>query len=308
MRCCAGFEQGFEQGAENGSEQGFGSESEHTKSTARVRCDMTSLLFFLLAGLFLPLYPLSIGANLLLKFQLGGERPGLLSNPLFKAVAILLMPLIGVALIQLGLALADDPAPVLLTGSFAAWGGLTSILYAFRLLSVRDGKIWIAQLYTSAFALIWVGVAHQVPPLLPALGFALSLLPLSLLLEQLTRRFGIARIGLYPGLGLRMPVFSSLFVAALLMAIAVPFSPGFFAIADLAFGGIGHNELMTLVPVSLSWLFWTWAGINLLSGIVFGTPREDLGYTDLSGPHALRYAAGMLALFVFGIVLIQEVL
>ncbi len=268
---------------------------------------MTTFLLFLLAGLFLPLYPLSIGANLLLKRQIGVDGADLLSRPALKAVAMTLMPLIGVGLISWGLMLADGDA-IALTTLFAIWGGLTSLLYAFRLLSVRDGKIWVAQLYSSALALIWVGIAHRVPPLLPALGLALSLLPLSFLLAQLTRRFGIARVGLYPGLGLRMPVFSSLFVPAVLVAIAVPFSPAFFAIIDLAFGGLGTNELMTLAPISLSWLLWTWAGMNLLTGIVFGTPREDLGYVDLGRRDALLYGLGMLALSLFGIVLVEGVL
>jgi hypothetical protein len=268
---------------------------------------MMTFLLFLLAGLFLPLYPLSIGANLLLKRQIGVDDADLLSRPLVKVAAIVMMPLIGIALISLGLTLAAGDATTLIA-VFASWGGLTSLLYAFRLLSVRDGKIWIAQLYSSALALIWVGVADQVPPLLPALGLALSLLPLSLLLVRLTRQFGIARVGLYPGLALRMPLFSLLFAPAVLVAVAVPFSPAFFALADLAFGGVGINELLTLVPVSLSWLLWTWAGINLLTGIVFGTPREDLSYTDLSRREALSYAAGILALSLFGIVLVEGVL
>jgi len=269
--------------------------------------EMTTFLVFLLAGLFLPLYPLSIGVNLLLKRQIGVDNADLLSRPALKAATMILMPLVGVGLINLGLTLVKGDAMVLTT-LFPIWGGLTSLLYAFRLLSVRDGKIWIAQLYTSALALVWVGVAHQVPPLLPALGLGLSLLPLSFLLAQLTQRFGIARVGLYPGLGLRMPVFSSLFVPAVLVAVAVPFSPAFFAIIDLAFGGLGTNDLMTLAPLSLSWLLWTWAGINLLTGIVFGTPRDDLAYVDLGRRDALFYGLGMLALSLFGIVLVEGVL
>jgi hypothetical protein len=215
--------------------------------------------------------------------------------------------LVGVVLVSVGLWLAGDAGRWLVT-AFAVWGGLTSLLYAFRLLSARDGQIWIGQLYTSALALIWVGVAHDVAPLLPALGLSLSLLPLWFLLDGLTRRFGIARTGLYPGLGLRMPRFAGLFVAAVLVAVAVPFSPGFFAIAELAFGGIGANELLTLVPLSLAWLLWTWAGINLLTGIVFGSPRDDLDYPDLDGRAALVHGGGMAALAVFGLLLVEGVL
>lgn len=160
---------------------------------------MTTLLL-LLAGLFLPLYPLSIGANLLLQSGAGTgiERPGPWSRPLFKAAVILLMPLIGVWLLRLGLSRVEGDASGLIT-VFAVWGGATSVLYAFRLLSTRDGQIWIGQLYSSALALIWVGAAHGVAPLLPALGLAVSLLPLLFLMGSLTRRFGIARVGLYPG-------------------------------------------------------------------------------------------------------------
>lgn len=264
---------------------------------------MLTLLLFLVAGLLLPLFPLSIGVNLLLQ-RADGSR---LSRPLAQAALILLMPLLGVGLIVLGLRLADTETTALTTG-FALWGGATSLFYAFRMLSARDGRIWLAQLYTSALALIWVGIVHEVPPLLPALGLALPLLPLLFLFDSLARRFGIARVGLYPGLGLQMPRFSSLFVIAVLFAVAVPFSPSFFAIAELAFGGVGRSQLITLMPLGLSWLLWTWAGINLLSGIVFGSPRDDLRYRDLNPAGAIAQGVGILALAIFGLFLVEVAL
>jgi hypothetical protein len=267
---------------------------------------MLALPLFLLAGFCLPLFPLSIVVNRLLQRQ-PEDANDQLAGPLAKAVLLLGLPLVGVVLMSAGLWVLGDGGGWLVT-AFALWGGLTSLLYAFRLLSARDGQIWVGQLYSSALALIWVGVAHGVPPLLPALGLALSLLPLWFLLDGLQRRFGIARTGLYPGLGLRMPRFSALFVAAVLVAIAVPFSPGFFAIADLAFGGMGVNELLTLVPVSLAWLLWTWAGVNLLTGIVYGSPREDLEYRDLDGRAALLHGGGMAMLALFGLFLVEVVL
>ena len=264
---------------------------------------MLTLLCFLLAGLLLPLFPLSIGANLLL--QHAGDGP--LGKPQVQAALLLLMPLVGIGLVAIGLELATGNAAVLMT-PFALWGGATSVLYAFRMLSARDGRIWLAQLYSSALALIWVGIAHEVPPLLPALGLTLPLLPLLFLFDSLARRFGIARVGLYPGLGLRMPRFSTLFVIAVLVAVAVPLSPGFFAIADLAFGGVGRNELVTLLPLGISWLLWTWAGINLLTGIVFGIPRDDLRYRDLKPAGAAAQSAGMLTLALFGLFLVEHAL
>lgn len=264
---------------------------------------MLTLILFLLAGCLLPLFPLSMGLNWLLQ----GEHPGRLGEVRTQAALLLAMPLVGVGLIALGVALAGDQA-ARLTTPFALWGGATSLFYAWRLLSARDGRVWLAQLYTSALALIWVGVGHQVPPLLPALGLALSLLPLVFLFDVLARRFGIARAGLYPGLALRMPRFALLFVGAVLFAVAVPFSPGFFAIADLGFGGVGRHELITLLPLGLSWLLWTWAGVNLLTGILFGMPRDDLSYTDLDPQSARAQAASLIALAFFGLFLVERAL
>jgi hypothetical protein len=267
---------------------------------------MLALPFFVLAGLCLPLFPLSIGINRFIQ-HLPKHAADRLAQPQAKALVLLVLPLLGAMLIGVGSWLAADGGGWLLN-AFAFWGGLTSLLYAFRLLSARDGQIWVGQLYTSALALVWVGVAHDVPPLLPALGLAASLLPLWFLLDGLTQRFGIARTGLYPGLALRMPRFAALFIVAVLVAVAVPFSPAFFAVADLAFGGIGANELLTLVPLSLAWLLWTWAGINLLAGIVFGEPRADLDYVDLDRRDVLMHGGGMVLLALFGLVLVEGIL
>ena len=66
--------------------------------------------------------------------------------------------------------------------------------------------------------------------------------------------------------------------------------------------------LLTLVPLSLAWLLWTWAGINLLTGIVFGSPRDDLDYPDLDARAMLVHGGAMGALAMFGLVLVEAVL
>jgi len=260
-----------------------------------------TLALFIVAGLFLPLYPQSIALSLLLQRGVGrGLADTGQPRPWDRAALLVMFPLIGVGLVTLGRSLPGGDDRQLLA-ALAVWGGLTSVVYGFRLLSARDGQIWISQLHVSALALIWVGIAHDVAPLLPALALSLSLLPLLLLLDELARRFGIARVGLYPGLSLRMPQFSLVFIGAVLAAIAVPLSPAFFAIADLAFGGVAANELITLLPISVSWLLWTWAGTNLLTGIVFGRPRDDLTYDDLDRRPVLAYAGALLALAAAGV-------
>ncbi|MEY6433884.1 hypothetical protein ABC977_15880 [Thioalkalicoccus limnaeus] len=268
-----------------------------------------SLLLLLAAGVFLPLYPLSILPNLLLQGQVndtGDPGPAWRRGPGFKAAVLLCFPVLGVSLV--GLATAGMPPEPLILNLFGIWGGLTSVIYAFRLLSAKDGEIWISHLYSSALALTWIGIAIGLNPLLPALGLSVSLLPLVILLDQLTRRFGIARCGLYPGLCSSMPLFAYLFIAAALAAIAVPFSPSFFAIAALAFGGVAANAALYLVPIGLSWILWTWAGVNLLQGIVWGVPRDDLTYQDLALGRALGIGGGLITLGFFGILLVEVAL
>lgn len=264
-----------------------------------------TLALLLLAGLFLPLYPLSVLPNALLqsRWKAGvGKGSGLA----LKFAIILIFPVIGLGLATFAMRIGA-PNSGLFT-LFGVWGGITSVLYAFRLLSAKDGEIWISHLFSSALALIWIGISYGVDPLLPAIGLSISLLPLVFMLEQLTQRFGIARSGLYPGLCCRMPGFSHLFVLAVLTAIAVPFSPSFFAIAALAFGGVAADEVVVLLPICLSWLLWTWAGVNLLTGIVWGVPRDDLAYCDLDPKRALGIGGGMVALGIFGILLVEVAL
>ncbi len=268
-----------------------------------------TLALLLLAGLFLPLYPLSVLPNALLQGQLStefGKGSEWRRAPAFKTALLLVFPMIGVGLATLALRVGAPDARLLTL--FGVWGGITSVLYAFRLLSAKDGEIWISHLFTSALALIWIGIAYGVNPLLPAIGLSVSLLPLVFMLEQLTQRFGIARSGLYPGLCCRVPWFSHLFVLSVLTAIAVPFSPSFFAVAALAFGGVAADEVVVLLPICLSWLLWTWAGVNLLTGIVWGIPRDDLVYRDLDPQRAIGVGGGMVALGIFGILLVEVAL
>jgi hypothetical protein len=268
-----------------------------------------SLILLLVAALFLPLYPLSALPNALLQGQVqGGEPPAghWRRGPGFKAALMLVFPLIGIGLIELATAQTPEDSgwPIV----FAVWGGMTSVLYAFRLLSTKDGAIWVSHLFSSALALIWIGVAYGVSPILPAIGLAISPLPLVFLLDHLNRRFGVARSGLYPGLCCRLPRLAHLFTVAVLTAVAVPFSPSFFAIAALAFGGVAANAIVVLLPICVSWLLWTWAGVNLLNGIVWGIPREDLAYRDLEPRQALGLGGAMIALGLFGILLVEVAL
>jgi hypothetical protein len=104
-----------------------------------------------------------------------------------------------------------------------------------------------------------------------------------------------------------MPVFSALFVLAVLVAVAVPFSPAFFAIIDLAFGGSAptNSDAGAAQP--------------LLAAVDLGRRqpadrhrlRHAAGGPELCrsrSPRAMLYGGGMLALSLFGIVLVEGVL
>lgn len=97
-----------------------------------------TLALLLLAGFFLPLYPLSVLPNALLQGQLStdaagrsGRRPG----PGSKIAVLLIFPIVGVGLATLAMNMGASETG--LPALFGIWGGLTSVLYAFRLLSAR---------------------------------------------------------------------------------------------------------------------------------------------------------------------------
>ena len=92
---------------------------------------------YLLIGLFLPLFPLSMVFNLL--FARVASLP-------VRAALLLTWPLAGLALLHsTG---TDVPEPVLI------WALATSALYALRLLAIRDLGTWTGFLATSVWALL----------------------------------------------------------------------------------------------------------------------------------------------------------
>lgn len=221
-------------------------------------------LLLLLAGFFLPLFPLSIVFNVLL---------GRLKNhPVIRVVLLMIWPQIGVLLlVAAGLPLNSD--------FFVWWGLLSAVFYAWRLLTVRDLAHWVAMLATSAWALSWATAATPTDAhSLHAFVLWLSIAPalLELVSIALKRRFGAAYSGLVSGLARDLPRLSSLIVIVVLAAMALPVFPGFFALLQL----LTHTGLVLAIPVLLTWLLWSWAGTRLLDGLVFG-PRSGAVAADL---------------------------
>jgi len=252
-----------------------------------------STLSYWTAGVFLPLFPLSMVFNLLFSR---------IRNAQARSVLLLIWPQIGLSLVSA----AGASAP----SWFLALALFTSALYAFRAVSLREVGQWVGYLATSAWALLWVVMlsGHTDPQLIRwyALGFSLPLVLLTLLGAQLEQRFGAAYTGLYGGLAQMLPRMSGVLVCVVLAVVATPLFPGFFAMLATVVATAPTAPLAALVMVGV-WLLWSWAGARLLQGLIVG-PANAAGAPDLSLASTWTYAAVLVALFVGGLYVTGDLL
>lgn len=230
-------------------------------------------------GLFLPLFPMSMVFNMLMKklSHASWVRCGLL----------LLWPHAGVVLISV--------ARVKVPESVIIWAMLTSFLYALRLLTIRDLGLWSAFLATSSSALAWVLLAHGADESTVHLFLFWTTFPaglLMLLAGPLSRRFGSAYAGLHGGLAASLPRLSLMLVTTTLAAIATPPFPGFFALLELLNESGGWPVMLLL---ALVWLIWSWAAARMIQGFLAGSPPHQV-FADMEQASALTHAV-MLGLF-----------
>lgn len=220
-------------------------------------------LKLLLIGLFLPLFPLSIGVNALL-----ARMP----NAWARAAMLLLWPQIGVFLVAEYI--GDLPDWI------KYWGLATAALYAFRMLAMREVNLWIGFLATSSWALLWTpafkGLSLAELEVL-ALGFGLPLAIMAVMAGEIAKRFGAAYLGLYGGLAVAVPRLTGVLVTSLFAAIATPVFPAFFAVLHTL---VISQPLPAILLVSI-WGAWSWGAARLLQGLIVG-PAELPYPQDLS--------------------------
>ncbi|HSH28280.1 MAG TPA: hypothetical protein VK971_00110 [Thiohalobacter sp.] len=242
---------------------------------------------YLLAGLFLPLFPLSMAFNLLLRRL---RRPG----P--RTLILLVWP-------QIGLALATR-APLPPPDWLLYWALLSSVLYAFRALTLRELGLWSGFIASSLWALLWLVLARPgaVPPALHGLGLSVPLVLLGLLGAGLEQRFGAVYAGLHGGLAQRLPRLSGVLVVVVLAVIAMPLFPPFFTLLSLTLATAATAPGMALALVTV-WLLWSWAAARLLQGLVVG-PGHGNGAADLSRAATWAYAAVLSLLAGAGLYLL----
>jgi hypothetical protein len=250
------------------------------------------ILSCLLAGVFLPLFPLSMGFNLLL----GRSR-----HVMLRALLLLLWPQLGLVVIRM----LAPPIPDWLVPLALA----TSALYALRALALRDVGQWSSFLATSAWALLWILLQAGTSVVnlhLYALGFSTPLVLLALLGAGLEHRFGAAYTGLYGGLAQSIPRFAAILVFVVLAIIATPVFPTFFIMLATIEQAI-ENMPGIAVGVALVWLVWTWAGARLLQGLIAGPANGD-DTIDLKHSTTLVYSLALFLLVVAGVYGIGELL
>ena len=241
-------------------------------------------LGLLFVGLFLPLFPLSIAFNAIL------ERVG---PPWARSVLLLAWPQFGLWVLS-----TQDVA---IPSWFVLWALATALLYAFRLLAMRDMGRWIGYFATSAWTLLWLAVYAKLPSSQLwtfAAAFSVPLVFLTLQAGMLERRFGAAYIGLYRGLAQRMPRFSGVLVLSLLATIATPLFPTFFAMLHTLI----VSQPLPAVGLAVIWLIWSWAAARLLQGLIVG-PSEAGPELDLPIATTWGYAAGLAGLILAGLFL-----
>ena len=238
-----------------------------------------SLLF---AGLFLPLFPLSMVFN---------ELFDRIRDVRLRIALLLIWP-------QIGIVVAHTVG-IELPGWIIFWALLTAVLYGVRALALRDVGLWTSFIATSAWAVLWVTVdntAELSQLVFYAVGFSAPLALLVLLSNELENRFGAAYTGLYGGLALTLPRLSGVLVMVVLAIIATPLFPAFSAMLATIIDSAAHS-FTTAITVGGIWLLWSWAGTRLLHGLIIGPAHEE-STADLSLNAVWLYTAilGLLAI------------
>jgi hypothetical protein len=242
------------------------------------------IMKLMLIAVFLPLFPQSVIFNALF------ER---LSQPILRIVMLFVWPMIGVFLLGENIEALPDWILV--------WALATAILYAFRLLAMRDMGVWVGFLATSVWALLWISVNPGVDSdwlYHAALGFSIPLALMVISIQHIETRFGAAYLDLYGGLAVTTPRLSGVLVFSVLAATASPVFPSFFIMLHT----IVSSTLGIVITILGVWLLWTWGSARLLQGIIVG-PAVGEKVQDIGKGLTWFYALLLVALVLIGIYL-----
>lgn len=248
---------------------------------------MPESIIILLAGLFLPLFPMSMVFNAILSNA---------KSAWLRSLLLIAWPLIGLFIVlNTKLIMPNWLVPLVLS---------TSAMYALRILTLREVNQWSGFLATSLWSLLWLPVMQDTPPVL-LYGYAISmsapLVLLVLLSAGLEQRFGAAYTGLYGGLARTIPRFAGVLVTVVVAAIATPIFPTFFIMLDIVVKTVSATPLAAMILL-LIWVLWSWAGARLIQGLIVGR-ASDVRIADFDTTAIGLYSMVLLALVIGGIYL-----
>lgn len=245
-------------------------------------------IYWIIAGIFLPLFPLGMIFNAL--FQ--RTRIAWL-----RAVLLVAWPLPGVWILQ--------TMPGGIPNSVLLWALFSAVLYGFRAVVVRDFGVWMGFLATSAWSLGWVFLAVGVTSndlLYQVQAFSLPLALLALLVAELERRYESAYAGVVSGVAQTHPRLAAMLVLAVLAVIGSPLFPAFFSMLN----NVAHA--INLLPIAAGgllavWLLWSWSGARLLQEMLVG-PVASVRHNDISHGMAIIYGLSFSILVIVGLYLV----
>lgn len=240
---------------------------------------------WLIAVLFLPLFPLGMVFNALFQRM----------RSVWMRVAIMLIwPLPGVWILQTTSPVVPD--------WIIYWALFSAMLYGFRAVVIKEFGVWIGFLATSTWSLSWIALAFGVKPeelLLHVLAFSLPLSLLILLVAELEKRYESAYVSVIGGLAQAQPRLSGVLAIALLAAIGSPLFPAFFSMLDTIAHAISVLPVIAFGLVAV-WLLWSWSGICLLQELLVG-PTSQVQHDDISHGVTVAYGASLLLLIISGL-------
>jgi len=253
---------------------------------------MTESIIILLAGVFLPLFPMSMVFNAVLEN---------IKQPWLKVLVFTVWPLCGFAIVFYSG--VETPQWVLMLALF------TSALYALRMLSLREVNQWTGFLAISIWSLLWLAVAQDISEVLLysyALSMTVPLVLLVMLSAGLEKRFGAAYTGLYGGLARTIPRFSGVLVTVIVASVATPLFPSFFIMFDMVVETIDVMPFASIILL-LIWLLWSWASARLIQGLIVGR-ASNTKVADIGVPTIGFYSIVLVALAVTGIYMSRVIL
>ncbi|HIQ30729.1 MAG TPA: hypothetical protein EYH49_01005 [Aquifex aeolicus] len=206
-----------------------------------------------------------------------------------RIYAMVIPPLIGFILLA-GYGNFSPPAFI------THWGALTSLLYAFRSISVRDLRLWLGYNYVSFLSLQWI-LIHQGSFSGTLLFLSVApMLSLALVIRFLEKSVGGAHLSSIYGLGSSSPRLALVMVLSILACAVVP--PGAPFVAYLS------GSFLTPLPF-LGWFLWGWSAVNVISGFLFGERSHYAPMKDMDGGSFSLSLLGVALSLGTGLVLLE---